>query len=89
LTGLYHLTPSETISKCDLLNLLKVTFNLGVTMRPKLTNASDRTLLNTRSDFDYTVPDYAQMVVEMRKWMEAHPELYAHYGIGGKRGADA
>lgn len=79
LTGLYHLTPSSNISKLDLLNLVKVTFNLNITMVATLANPSDRTLLNTREDFAYTVSDYGQMIREMRDWIDAHPELYAQY----------
>jgi dTDP-4-dehydrorhamnose reductase len=79
LNGVYHLTPTETISKCDLLNLLKVTFARDVTMRATLGIASNRTLLNTRKDFDYEVPGYEQMIREMREWMEARPGLYAQY----------
>jgi dTDP-4-dehydrorhamnose reductase len=89
LVGVYHLTPAESISKCDLLNLLNMMFARNVTMRPTLAVASNKTLLNTRKDFDYTVPDYGQMITEMRKWMEARPGLYAQYRIGRKRSASA
>lgn len=79
LSGVYHLTPTETISKCDLLNLLKVTFARDITMRGTLAEPSDKTLLNTRTDFDYVVPGYNVMVKEMKTWVDERPGLYQHY----------
>jgi dTDP-4-dehydrorhamnose reductase len=39
----------------------------------------DKTLINTRTDFNYTVPDYRQMVEEMKAWITQHKEHYEHY----------
>ncbi|MGF7229603.1 MAG: SDR family oxidoreductase [Candidatus Saccharibacteria bacterium] len=82
LTGLYHLVPQqETISKLDLLRLFKQVFTRSdVTIEPKeAAVSSNKTLINTRTDFDYVVPDYQAMITEMKTWITKHSELYPHY----------
>lgn len=82
LTGLYHLVPSENISKFSLLALIKDVFkisNIELTQSAEL--VSDKTLINTRTDFDFTVLGYPQMLEEMKEWMLDHEDIYSHYGI--------
>ena len=80
LTGLYHLVPSENISKYELLKLFKNTFGRDdITITPVDTVTVDKTLVNTRKDFNFQVPDYKTMVIEMKDWVERHPDLYPHY----------
>jgi dTDP-4-dehydrorhamnose reductase len=80
LTGLYHLVPEENISKFSLLNLMKAEFArddlvIEADHRP----APNKTLLNTRSDFDFIVSPYLQQIREMREWIDMHAEYYPHY----------
>lgn len=80
LTGLYHLVPSSGISKFDLLQLFKDVFRRAdVAVLPSDGVRSDKTLVNSRTDFDHRVPDYKTMVEEMRSWITAHASLYEHY----------
>lgn len=82
LTGLYHLVPQEqTITKLDLLRLFKETFGRDdISIESKdAAKATNKVLVNTRTDFDYTVPTYETMVNEMKAWIAAHPDFYAHY----------
>lgn len=82
LTGVYHLIPGSTISKFDLLKLLKKEFNRGdIEIAPKTDVISKRMLVNTRNDFHFTVPDFPEMIKEMRAWIESHKDLYPHYKI--------
>jgi dTDP-4-dehydrorhamnose reductase len=81
LTGLYHLTPAETISKADLLSTIGSVFDHDVVVRRCPEPSSDKTLRNTRTDFDYQVPGYGEMILDLKVWMDAHPKLYAElYG---------
>ena len=41
----------------------------------------DKTIINTRKDFDFVVPNYEQMIYEMSIWVKTHRELYPHYCI--------
>jgi dTDP-4-dehydrorhamnose reductase len=73
--GLVHLTSPRKISKLELLQLIQDVFeHHQVFIEPDERFYSDKSLINTRSDFPYTPPDYRQMLVELREWMEAHPE---------------
>jgi dTDP-4-dehydrorhamnose reductase len=71
ISGLYHLTAPQKISKYELLELFKIVFQKeNVVITPDDTIKSDKTLKNTRNDFKYQVPDYNQMLVELRDWLD-------------------
>jgi len=80
LRGLYHLVNQTSISKFDLLRL----FNKYITDEMKMIHPSeklilDKSLINNRTDFDFIVPSYEKMVIDMKAWMERHREMYPHY----------
>lgn len=80
LTGLYHLVPDTSISKYNLLLLFKDQFTRqNLTITPTSSVSLDKTLINTRDDFNFTVPDYQNMIIEMRDWINSHKDLYEHY----------
>lgn len=80
LTGLYQLVPSTNISKYNLVKTFVDAFKRDdITVKADDRAAPDKTLVNTRTDFDYTVPDYKTMVTEMKEWIDAHKSLYEHY----------
>lgn len=83
LTGLYHLVNDEPISKFDLLGLFNKHFRGGeLNITPEPSVAVDKSLVNTRTDFPFTVPSYGAMVEGMKKWTSAHADLYPHYSTG-------
>ena len=41
--------------------------------------APDRSLINTRDDFDFEVPGYEDMIIEMKEWIMRHRTFYRHY----------
>lgn len=72
-TGLYHLVNNEKISKYELLKLfskycrrdtIEIIWNEDV--------VSDKTLVNTRTDFEFAVGSYENMVKEMAEWISTH-----------------
>lgn len=80
LTGLYHLVPKDNISKFELLKIFKEAFNRSdINIQPNDNICLDKTLINTRSDFSFSVPDYKQMITELSEWMKNHKALYQHY----------
>lgn len=80
LTGLYHLVPERNVSKYDLLLLFKSIFDkTDVSITPSNSVAIDKTLVNTRGDFDFRVRDYESMIKDMYTWIDKHPNLYKHY----------
>lgn len=80
LTGLYHLVNNQSINKFDLLKLFNKYFkNDMITILPNDTLVLDKSLVNGRNDFSFTVPSYEQMVIEMKEWIDKHRDLYEHY----------
>jgi dTDP-4-dehydrorhamnose reductase len=79
LTGLYHLVPSQNISKFDLLNVFQKHIQNDVSIKPNPSLVVDKTLINTRKDFDFDVLSYDDMIKEMKEWITNHQDLYPHY----------
>ncbi|XJZ29164.1 SDR family oxidoreductase [Bacillota bacterium Lsc_1132] len=80
LVGLYNLVNNETISKYELLKLFNEYFKgnqLEINKSEKV--SLDKSLINNRKDFDFIVPSYEEMIIEMKEWILAHRELYSHY----------
>lgn len=71
ITGLYHLSVEEKISKFELLRLIQGVFQkLDVEIIPDSHMVLDRTIKNTRKDFQYSTPSYKQMLLELKDWMQ-------------------
>jgi dTDP-4-dehydrorhamnose reductase len=72
LTGLYHLVNNQTISKFELLKLFNTLRKEPIEIVPSNAAQENKSLVNTRSDFDFAVPSYAEMVQEIGEWMGRH-----------------
>ena len=82
--GLYNTVPETSISKYELLGLFNTYLRNGtINIRPVDKMAADKSLKRTRWDFNYQIPDYRTMIVEMANWMRAHKDLYPHYNLKG------
>lgn len=80
--GLYNAVPAESISKYGLLKLFNKYLKDGkVEINPVDVAASDKSLVRTRFDFNYVIPDYETMVAEMAEWIKAHKDMYPHYQL--------
>jgi len=80
LSGLYQLTPNEIIDKYHLLLLFKEIFNKTDTeIIPFDGFATDKTLINTRNDFNFEIRSYRYQVEDMKKWVDGHSALYGEY----------
>ncbi len=77
LTLLYHLVPENKISKYDLLQIIKEVFNKPIEILKDGQQKHDKSLINTRQDFNYNVPNYRDMLIELRDWMKNWE--YGHY----------
>lgn len=81
-TGIYHLVSGKAINKYELLLLFKEVFKRSKVSIRKYDNPRiDKSLVNTRSDFHYEVPDYPSMLSEMKEWMLDHRGFYPHYDL--------
>lgn len=78
--GLYNMVPERNISKYNLLCLFnKYIRKDKVTIKPVDKMAIDKSLKRTLWDFNYKIPDYEIMVMELADWMRKHKNLYPHY----------
>lgn len=68
--GLYHLGSKTKISKYKLLKMIQDVFEKNdVDIIPDDSVMIDRTLKNTRTDFQYENPNYEDMLIELKEWM--------------------
>ena len=85
LSGLYHLVPSEPISKLNLVRLFNEFFKKNtVKVIEDARDMPDKTLVNTRKDFTFEIGSYLEQISSMKQWVKEHYELYPHYKIGSE-----
>jgi dTDP-4-dehydrorhamnose reductase len=81
-SGLYNMVYKESISKYELLKLFNHYMrNDELTINPSDLLAADKSLVRTRFEFDYSIPDYKTMIDELAKWVNTHKDMYPHYHI--------
>ncbi|MDE6758673.1 MAG: sugar nucleotide-binding protein [Clostridia bacterium] len=80
--GLYNAVPKESISKYELLQLFnKYLRNDKLVINPVEGVNLNKTLIRTRYNFDFEIPNYEIMVREMAEWMFNHKSMYPHYSL--------
>ena len=80
LTGLYHLVAGQKISKYRLLELFAEIWECyDVVLKDDPGPVHDKSMICTRTGFDFDVKDYPDMLKELRRYMEAAPARYSEY----------
>lgn len=80
--GLYNMVNNTPISKFDLLTLFNRYLRNGeLKILPSDAIAADKSLVRTRFDFAFPIPDYETMVADMAEWIFRHRDLYPHYHL--------
>ena len=64
-----------------LMELVKECRKGKVTIVPVDKMAADKSLKRTNWAFNYKIPDYETMVIELADWMRGHKNLYPHYDL--------
>lgn len=81
-SGLYNLVPKNSISKFNLLNLFNKYFkNNSIEILPSEEVCKDKSLKRTNFKFDYLIPDYEKMIIELKEWVYKHKDMYPHYKL--------
>lgn len=80
-SGLVHLCPGTKISKYELLKLFNRTWRRGKQIIPFEEYCVDKSLVCTRTDYEYNCPDYSYMLDDLRGWTDSHSDYYKHYQI--------
>tara|TARA_B100001175_G_scaffold302659_1_gene296916 strand:+ start:2994 stop:3860 length:867 start_codon:yes stop_codon:yes gene_type:complete len=81
ITGLYHVTNNEKISKYELLKLFNNHINKKFKINKNESIMNNKSLIDTRNKLNYTVPNYNIMIEEMFKELFNNPSTYKHYNI--------
>lgn len=80
--GLYNAVPDHSISKFELLKLFNHYFKGdSLKINPVEGISADKSLIRTKYDFDYLIPDYETMIAELAEWIKNHKDMYPHYNI--------
>lgn len=82
LTGLYNLAPKSTISKYELLKIINITFNKNINIEKCDEIKSNKSLISIREDFPVGLPDYDEMLMDLKDWMVKNQKLYSQYFCG-------
>ena len=81
-SGLYKTVPNHPISTYDLLGLFnKYMRNGTIKINPVDGVVADKSLVRTRFDFEYLIPDYEIMIAELSDWIRRHSNIYPHYEV--------
>lgn len=78
LIGVYHLVNENKISKYSLLKLIVDEFKFDINIVPFDDFKVDKSLLNTRTDFNFRVNSYKNMIANMKKWILDHQVIYSY-----------
>lgn len=81
ITGIYHITNNEAISKYDLLNLFKQYTKKKIEIKSIDGVDSDKSLIDTRKLMNYDIPSYQQMISDMISFIHSNPKIYPHYNL--------
>lgn len=81
-SGLYNTVPDHSISKYDLLGLFNQYMRNGaIKINPVDGVVADKSLVRTRFEFNYIIPDYEVMIAELSDWIRQHRNLYPYYEV--------
>lgn len=77
ITGLIQITQKNKIDKYSLLQLFNTIFKNGsITIEPNSDYHVDKSMVSIRTDFNYNVPEYDAMLLEMKQWIEQNNYKY-------------
>jgi len=77
ITGLIVVAGENKIDKYSLLTLFNTIFkNNSIIVHKNSKYKVDKSMYSTRTDFDYKVPSYEQMIVAMKIWIESNSYNY-------------
>ena len=80
-TGIYHLTNGQKINKYELLRLFKHEVYKNIFIQAVDGVALDKSLIDTRKEFNYQIPNYNIMVKEMIDMVKENKSFYSTYEI--------
>lgn len=80
--GLINAVPEKSITKYELLCLFNDVFLNGQKNIIEVEGVvADKSLKRTNWEFNYIIPSYEEMLLDLYDWMKKHRNLYPHYLI--------
>ena len=80
ISGLIQVAPAAKIDKYSLISLFNSIYkNDKMTIEPIGDYHVDKSLVSIRTDFEYQVPNYQNMLESQKEWILKHPNIYSHY----------
>jgi dTDP-4-dehydrorhamnose reductase len=76
ITGIIHLVNNEKLSKYNLLKLFSKYMNKNIEIKKYKDYYSDKSLIKTKEDFKYIVPNYEKMIEELALWILKKNKFY-------------
>lgn len=78
--GLIHVTNKTPISKYEMISFFKDIWKRNNVIINKVKGKeADKSLNSIRTDFDYILPTYREMFIDLHEWMEKNKPVYQHY----------
>jgi dTDP-4-dehydrorhamnose reductase len=80
ISGLIQVASSSKIDKYSLISLFNTIYkNDKMTIGALDNYLVDKSLVSIRTDFEYQVANYQQMLESQKEWILTHPSVYSHY----------
>jgi dTDP-4-dehydrorhamnose reductase len=80
--GLMHIVPDNPINKLELLKIFNLNFKEnGLDIVANTSYQVNKSLIRSNYDLNYSVPNYEEMVKEMKLWIEQNKKYFSHYTI--------
>ena len=77
--GVFQAAPNDDISKYELLKLFEKHFPGNRNIERIENNRVDKSLVPYWGNYDIHIKDYEEQIVEMKQWIEEHPNQYPTY----------
>ena len=81
ITGLYHISNNDIISKYKLLKFFNNNINQRFIINKNETIVNNKSLIDTRNELGYVIPSYNEMVNSMFTNILENADKYKHYDI--------
>jgi len=79
LNGIYNLTSKTSISKYELLKIVNSVFDKNILIESFDGIENNKSLISMRKDFSVELPNYTDMISELKDWMLKNRQIYSQY----------
>lgn len=82
IVGLIQVAPAEKIDKFNLISLFNSVYRQGkIEIHVDDQYTVDKSLKSIRTDFNYNVAPYEEMLIDQKRWIEEHQDFYTYRSV--------